>query len=412
MLLGGREFLAVGALLLIAGGAGAAPSFTLPKRIYAAPGLECNVYYSSVFDSSVPQNYAFQTYSKKGRSYRERWCWTPGKGDAGKDVEIVVNAWNDSGLVATCTTTVCVAAAPVDRTRKLVLSTFAASSSNGGYPQYMMDVMREAGFTGYRMIGTRCKNPALGEKAAWYDGYGGFTCTSFLTRYKLSVEEYDNVHDAAEREQLKNLGMPEKIVNAWQKDLLRSPLVQFRNGKKVVDVGAWLKKVNDGEPADVVIISLGLNAVFWLKGEVPALRKQIRKEVMPGFGQLVAALRAEMPKAKFALTTHAVGCGQDGFAANYGAGWNEVQHRKIVTALNREIEAYAEGHRADGIVGCIPIHHGIDPVNSYHTVSVPANARSEIKIKRFDNAVHFGASGSRQVGDMLAAWLQCHWNEL
>ena len=398
--------------VLVAEVAFAAPTFTLPNRIFAAPGLECNVYYSNVFDSSVPQAYAFQTYSKKGKSYRERWCWTPGKEDAGKDVEIVVNAWNDDGLVAACTTTVVVAKEPVDRTRKFVLSTFAASASNGGYPQYMMDDMREAGFSGYKMIGTRHMPGRKGTDVAYYDGYGGYTCTAFLTQYKVSEAEYDNVQDAAEREQLRSLGLPVKIVKAWQQDLLRSPLVQFRNGKKVVDVAAWLQKVNGGEPADLVVISLGLNSIFNLKGEVPALRERIRTKLMPTYGQLADALKAVMPKAKFALTTQTVGCGQDGFAANYGAGWNETQHRKILVAFNREIEAYAEAHRADGFVGCIPIHHGIDPVNSYHLVPVPASARSNTKVERFNNAVHFGADGSRQVGDMLAAWLQCNWDNL
>ena len=35
-----------------------------------------------------------------------------------------------------------------------------------------------------------------------------------------------------------------------------------------------------------------------------------------------------------------------------------------------------------------------------------------LKVERFNNAVHFGAEGSRQVGDMLAAWLQCNWDNL
>ena len=70
----------------------AKPAFLIPDRLYAAPGLECNIYYKDIFDSVVPQNYAFQTYADKGRSELTRWCWTPEAGDAGKTIKVVVNA--------------------------------------------------------------------------------------------------------------------------------------------------------------------------------------------------------------------------------------------------------------------------------------------------------------------------------
>lgn len=113
---------------------------------------------------------------------------------------------------------------------EFTLALFSASSTNSGYPQVMLDDMRAAGYSGFRMVGSRCKKPELGDAAAWYDGYGGFTCKSFLTQYKVSEEEYNNVQDAAEREQLMALGMPKKIVHEWQRALLRSPLVRFRGG--------------------------------------------------------------------------------------------------------------------------------------------------------------------------------------
>ena len=386
------------------------PEFCLSERLYATPGREINVYYSNVFSSSVPWAYAFQTYSDKGRSYAERWCWTPERGDAGKKVTIVVNAWNDSGLVASCTSVVEVAAAPSDPKRKVALALFSASSTNSGYPQAMMDDMLDAGYANFRMVGSRCRNPDLGKRAAWYDGYGGFTCRSFLTQYKVSEEEYDNVQDAAEREQLKALGMPTKVVHEWQKALLRSPLVQFRNGKKVVDIPAWLGKVNGGVAPDVMVISLGLNGVFQMKGEIPELRERMRRETIPEFETFVRTMKDAMPKLKLAVTTQTVGCGQDGFAANYGAGWNAVQHRKIVFALNAELCEFVRAHAKDGVIGLVPIDQAIDPVNSYPQVEVEASAGASAKVKRFNNAVHFGAEGARQVGSAISAWLQCHWD--
>jgi len=397
---------------LVATVACAKSEFYLSERLYAAPGQEINVYYSNVFSSSVPWTYAFQTYAKKGRSYGERWCWTPTKEDAGTEVTIIVNAWNDTGLVASRTSVVEVAKAPADPKRKVTLALFSASSTNSGYPQVMMDDMLAAGYENFRMIGSRCKKPELGDAAAWYDGYGGFTCHSFLTQYKVSEEEYDNVQDAAEREQLKALGMPKKIVHEWQKALLRSPLVQFRDGKKVVDIPAWLEKVNKGEAPDFLVISLGLNDIFPLRGEIPELRRQIRQKSMPEFERFVRTMKAAMPKLKFAVTTQCIGCGQDGFAENYGAGWNQVQHRKIVFALTAELAEFVRTHAADDVIGLIPIEQAIDPVYSYPQVAVKSSAVSETKVMRFNNAVHFGGEGARQVGSAISAWLQCRWEAL
>ena len=388
--------------------ASAAPSFFVPERLYAAPGLECNIYYKDVFDSVVPQNYAFQTYAAKGRSELTRWCWTPDSEDAGKSVEVVVNAWNDDGLVAAATTTVEVASSPTDASRRLTLALFGDSLTNCRYQDRILADMREAGFANYTPVGMRKGGHA---DAAAHDGYGGYTCDSFLTHYRVSEEEVANIQDAAEREQLKALGTPTKIIHAWQRDLLRSPLVAFRNGKKEVDVSAWLAKVNDGAAPDVVLIELGVNSVFNYRGEETELRARIRKDVIPGFTRLVSALRPHMPKAKFAICTIPNGCGQDGFAANYGSKWNEVQNRKIMFALNREIAAYVS-ESGDPNLLLVPVSQAVDPFYSYIHAEMPAHACSKEMVVRDQNAVHPSAAGGGQMGDAIAAWLRCRWSSL
>lgn len=396
------------AVLLQAYEVAAKPAFLIPSRLYAAPGLECNIYYKNVFDSVVPQNYAFQTYADKGRSELTRWCWTPGSGDAGKTVEVVVNAWNDDGLVAAATTTVEVAAAPVNPSRRLTFALFGDSLTNCKFQDAILADMREAGHSNYMPVGTR--NGASPGSAA-HDGFGGYTCDAFLLRYKVSDEEVENIQDAAEREQLKALGMPEKIIHAWQRDLLRSPLVVFRNGRKEVDVPAWLNKVNAGAAPDVVLIELGVNGVFSLRGEREELRATIREKVIPGFTRFIDALRPHMPDAVFAICTIPIGCGQDGFAVNYGAKWNEVQHRKIMFALNREIAEYV-GERNDGKILLVPLAQAVDPFHSYIHAEAPAHARSKEKVVRDQNAVHLSGIGGWQMGDAIAAWLRCRWNSL
>ena len=84
-------------LLVVAGSAMLAagisrPAFVVPGTIYAAPGVECNVYWGEVLDSVRPDRYAFEARSRVGRCENERWTWTPAAKDAGRRETVVVNA--------------------------------------------------------------------------------------------------------------------------------------------------------------------------------------------------------------------------------------------------------------------------------------------------------------------------------
>ena len=383
----------------------AVPVWRIPETIYAAPGLECNVYFKNVFESVVPQNFAFRAESKAGRSELKRWTWTPSGQDAGRRERVIFQAWNDDGLVAAATTTVRVAGRPVGAERKITLALLAASITNSRYQDQLYRDVVAAGYTNYTPVGTRGNVDTLRKGILVpFDGFGGFTFGTFLTRYKISDEEYANVQDAAEREQLKALGAPEKIVMAWQRNLLRSPLVQFRNGKREVDVQAWLDKINGGKAPDYIVIELGCNSAFSYVGEIPQVRKWFRKDAIEPAKKLLDTLRERCPDAVYGFCDQIVGCSQDGFAANYGAGWNEIQFRKTCAAMNREIKDFVDGLN-DPKVRFIPFCPAIDPEGGYITAEVPVHAQSDVKVVRDANAVHPSAAGGKQLGDAVAAWL-------
>lgn len=378
------------------------PSFYLPERLYAAPGLELNVYFTSIFDSVVPQNFAYQAYCKKGRSELRRWTFTPTAADAGTTFELVVNAWSDDGLAAAVTSTVEVAAAPRDPKRKVTLALLGDSLTNSMFQDQIYRDMIAAGFAGYTPVGLRQSELPGGVP---HDGYGGFSFTTFLTRYTVSDEEVAHVQDAAEREQLKALGMPVKIIHSWQRGLLRSPLVKFENGRKSVDIPRWLGKINGGKEPDIVLVELGVNSVFDFRGEASALHKRIREGLMVEADRFFARLRQDMPNATYLLCTQPVGASQDGFAANYGASWNEVQHRKIIFALNREYDAYVKA-KNDPKLRLLPVGHALDPVEGFIRAERPVSARSKRKVLMNVNAVHPSDVGGFQMGDAIAAMLQ------
>ena len=395
-------------LALVAAKAGeTSPGFVLPARLHAAPGHECNVYFRNVFSSVTPQNYAFEAESPVGRAQIERWCWTPSPADAGRLVPLVLRAWNDAGCVAAVTVTVEVASVPFRPERTSRLALFADSLTNSGYQDELFRVLRADGFSGYTPVGSR--RPRLAGRVP-HDGYGGYDCKAFLSYYNVTEEEFARVQDSAEREQLKALGVPVKVVAEWQRELLKSPLVTVENGRKKVDVSAWMTRASGGVPPEVVVIQLGVNAVFGLRGDARAMRQDIRTRVIPEFDQFLAALRPHMPKAVFAIATVPLGCGQDGFGANYGAKSGEIQHRITVFELNRELIAHVRD-LADPLVEIIPLAQAIDPRFGFLHAEERANARTDETIRRDRNALHPSASGGCQMADALAAWYACRWNE-
>ena len=395
--------LSVLALALAASIADAAPAFYLPERIYAAPEIELNVYFREVFGSVVPQNFAFEARCPKGRAELTRWCFTPEKADAGASYRLVVRAWNDDGLVAAATTTVEVASAPKDPSRRVTLALFGDSLTNCGFQDQVLKTMREAGYVGYEPVGAR--DP--GGNRAKYDGYGGYTFKSFFTRYAVSEAEIANVQDEAERAQLLALGTPVKVVDASRSRLLKSPLVRIKNGQKVVDVKAWLDKVNGGVAPDIVVIELGVNSVFGYVGGPAELHARIRRELLPELKGFIARLREDMPNATYFICTLPVGTSQDGYGANYGASYSEVQERQTFFALNREYDAFVKS-LGDPKVRLMPVGHAVDPFAGYIQSPRPLSARVPKPVVRQVNAVHLSKAGGLQMGDAIAAALMAY----
>ena len=399
-------FAAGGFFAVLASSGVAAPSFVLPKRLYAAPGRECSVYFTSVFSSVAPWNYAYEAESKKGRAYADRWCWTPKAEDAGSKTELVLRAWTDAGCASVFTTVVEVASSPRNAGKQVRTALFADSLTNSGYQNELFRVLRADGFAGYIPVGSRKSKLAGGVR---HDGYGGYDCKAFLEYYAVTEDEVDRVQDAAEREQLLSLGVPVKVVKEWQRELLKSPLVSFVDGRKVVDVAGWIERASDGVAPDVVIVQLGVNSVFALRGNASEMREDIRNRVIPQFKAFTGALRAHMPKAVFGITTQPLGCSQDGFAANYGARAGEVQHRVTMFELNREIERFVL-ELGDPLVELVPLAQCIDPVTGYPRQKSAANARTEEMVLRSVNALHPTLSGGCQMADAIASWYECRWN--
>ncbi len=384
---------------LVAGSAvvaGAGARFFMPETLYAAPGVECSVYFSRMFGSVKHSNYAFEALSEKGTFWEDRWSWTPKAEDAGKRVPVVFRALTDDGLVDCVTTTVVVAKSPTaeQKSRKITLAIFTASFANCLFQDRLRERMREAGFTGYTPVGSHTGSSSSmecdPEKGAPHDGYGGFAWGDFTTRWAVSVDEIDNIQAEAEREQLRRFGYKIPKGQEWRRALLKSPLVKIENGKKVVDVQRWLDKVNGGKPPDYFLIVLGGNGV----AVVPADRIEAAVAgQLESAKRLIGHLRAVCPKSRIAIGQAAGGSiEQIGWGRNYGAKISAFQGNLNRILYDRTMKHYVETCGDTNMV-FVPFSHGIDPVRAY--------PRSE----QHANALHETPVGGHQAGDALFAWL-------
>lgn len=373
----------------------------LPEIVYAVPGIESNIYFENAIDSATPKAYSFEVRCARGKQGNTRWYWTPDKKDAGKKFDLELRLFNDRGVVLSGKCQVVVAGEPADYNRKLTLALLADSGVNCNYPAFLLEVMRKTGFKNYTPVGSHAGfgKPVVPGGIA-HDGYGGYAWDTFLSRWAFAAEELKGIQDKAELAQMKALGVrnvPKASIYRY-----RSPLLTFKNGKRVLDIPGWFKRVNRGKAPDYIIIQLGGNDVFGCRSHNLETRVA---NVLKRARTLLAALRKHAPNAVIAVSTQPCGCSQDGFGENYGCGQSKYQFRRNIQFYNRAITAFAKELK-DPKLKLIPLHHVVDPDNSYIRGWRKVHARGKKAIVRDINALHPTYEGGKQMADAIYCWLR------
>lgn len=373
----------------------------LPEMIYAAPRIETNIFFENVVDTANINAYAVEVKCPVGKHYTNRWAWTPRKEDAGKTFELEMRLFNDYGQVISGKTRIYVAKEPADYKKPIRLALLGDSLLLCKYPEHLRDLMLKEGFVNYVPVGSYTPSgeiPKPGDMA--HDAYGGFAWGDFLKRWKYSIHVVNGIQDKAEREQMLALG----VINVPKSDdyRMRSPLLRLENGKPVLDIPMWLKRINNGKSPEYIIIELGGNDVF--SASASRLDEYIAIS-MKNARTLLAALRKHAPESKIAVTTGQVGCSQDAFGYNYNCSQSRYQYRRNIQRYNREIIKLVK-ELNDPAIELVAIHHNIDSVNSYIKKSRPHHGRSKGSFIMDVNALHPNLEGGYQVGDSLYCWIR------
>jgi len=406
--------LTLGVAVVHAGSAPGRPSFVLPEVIWAAPGIECNIYFDSSLDSVRPEVYAYEARCAVGRCENKRWTWKPTKADAGRAERLILDAWSDFGLQASETVTVQVAKSACDAARRVTMALLADSLVGNRFQDWIMRDVQAAGWTNFTPVGSH-SGPSVSEVCrpgeAAHDGYGGFGPRDFLERYRVTDEDLGSVNDAAEREQLKAMG--EVVPAGSSKMLLKSPLIRIVDGKKTVNVQAWFDKINGGRPPDFIGIQLGVNGTCIVRDEAIEAGYCEREQVEP-MRRLIRLLRERAPEAEIGLGISEVGAAdQDAFGRNYGCEVSRVQARKNLFRLNRLWIALVKEFNDGGDKRVFAVPHGPATDQDYGIPheQVPAFDGSAVKVSRASNAYHPTRESGRQTGGAYAAWVLCRLGE-
>jgi lysophospholipase L1-like esterase len=347
----------------------------LPPCLYAAPGLECSLYFENTVLVINPANLAFDVGCLKGSQQRERWTFTPKEGEVG-DYALSLTVYGEGNrLLGQAGTVVRV----VDPAAKAALSVLIVGDSLTNASVYPAQVLENAASDErleIRLIGTnvpRKDNPALR-----HEGYGGWTAARFVSHYE---------------------------TEAWRDGRRAgSPFVFMGDdGKPVLDYARYCREVNEGKAPDAVTILLGCNDTF---GATEENQADAINACLANMDTLVRAIRAFGPATAIGILLPAPPAGsQDAFGANYGCGQTRWQYRRNQHRLVRAMtERY--GKRQQEGIDLLPSSVVVDPLHGFPTQTVKANARSTVDMVRLSNGVHPNECGYRQIGDALYGWLK------
>ncbi len=337
---------------------------TLPPVCYAVVGVPMSIYYDNIILTQEPEELGFNVRCDVGTVQPRRWTVTPKPGDVGDHTLAVIVSDARDRVIQRGETVLHVAPADAGTGKAIRLLIVGDSLTNATvYPTEIARLLSSPGNPSWTMLGTRGRNSAVPGVA--HEGYGGWTWRTFATRY---VTETDG-----------------------GKANGSSPFVFATDGKlRALDLKRYFHQSCGGENPDFVTIMLGINDCFSADPEDPIAVDARISNVFADARTLIHAFRQAAPQSQIGIClTTPPNARESGFEANYHGryhrwGWKRIQHRLV----QRQLKEF--GGRQQDNISIVPTELNLDPVNGY-----PVN-----------NGVHPNATGYRQIGASIYAWLK------
>ena len=340
---------------------------TLPPHWHGVAGLPMSVYFDNIVLTQTPEHYRFEVRGMEGQSEARRWTVTPTDKDVG-DHRLDVIVKDSTGKEhERAQTTLHISRRDAGAGKPLRLLIVGDSLTNATlYPNEIARLLSEPGNPKWTMLGTH--KPVSVKPGVAHEGYGGWTWSSFLTRFTPEAP-----------------GVTAGPLARKSTSPFMFPAADGKSG--VFDLPRYFREHCDNQPPDVVTFLLGINDCFGADPNKPDAKIN---EVLDLADKLLAAFHKAAPKAILAVgLTTPPNSRQSGFTANYQDkyprwGWKRIQHRLVQRMLER-----LSNREKDGI-HIVATELNIDPVDGY-----PDN-----------NGVHPNAIGYAQIGTSFYGWMK------
>lgn len=335
---------------------------TLPAETFAVVGVQTGIYYDNVVLTETPDQYHFRVTCDIGKAEEKRWAVLPQPADVGEHPLTLVVSDASGAEVGRAETVVKVASADAGAAESIRLLIVGDSLTHGTiYANELARLLSLPGNPPWKMLGTH-KPPQAAEGVA-HEGYGGWTWKRFASHHEPNPD------------------------GTYRKR--SSPFVYLdEDNKPVLDVKRYFEEECDGERPDFITILLGINDCFGANPDDVAKMDTSIDAMLTHADTLLIAFRDAAPEAEIGIClTPPPNAREEGFVANYRGkyhrwGWKRIQHRLV----QREMSHFGDGDR----LFLVPTELNLDPVDGYPT----------------NNGVHPNATGYKQIGASIYAWLK------
>lgn len=345
------------------------PHLTLPPDLYAVTGNELILYFAHMVLTEKPGQFRFEVDCPVGAINGAAWRFTPLAAHVGKH-PLSLRVFDSNGaLLAKAASVLHVSAvdAGVPRESCTMLAIGDSLTAAGIYPDEIARLFELSKSPQLKMLGTQTRRPPNSpRKQVAYEGFGGWSWKSFLTRYDLTEPEPGKTN--------------------------KSPFVFPGNEppEYKIDVQRYFKERCGDHTPDFITVLLGINDCFRLKADDPIAMDRGITDMLLNAEHLIAELRKAAPKSKIGIClVPPPNDRQSAFTANYKDAyprwnWRQVQHRIV----ERQIKHFFGREKEN--LEIVPTNLSVDTLDGYPQT----------------NAVHPNEAGYRQIASAIYAWMK------
>ncbi len=408
----------------------------LPKSYDAVVGEPFELFWCGMLNCHEPRVFdvelSFADGRSRGAAYRRKYVFTPTDADIGEHPLFVCVRDNRGRAVARGRTVIHVHERPkAPKDERVILCVGDSLTYPGIFPNALAKRFSEKGIDNLCFIGS-CVREDEGE--ARFEGYGGFTFTSYTTdfrspRFMYVDGDFSDKNEATDQHSLwRDEGgtvwklesvtpTRAKLICAERGDTLppsgrlthvlggeHHGDMLYTNGrqadanpfysveKNALDFRAYAAKMGVSH-IDEVLVLLGANSTEE-KGRYYKARVRA----------FLDALLRDFPDCHVALAGCAVP-DRDGMGHNYGVAWHEAEKCRFIRRLTAWHTELAAERTYRGRVRAVDLPAQFDTENNYPKAEMPVHACSDATEPVGTNALHPTREGQEQIASVFFRYL-------